>query len=244
MAYIFLDTETTGTDEQDRIIQLAFIYVDTKGNKRVVDEYYKPPVPINFEAMAVHNITEEMVANKPLISDKDSAFIKLGEDKVNNDSNILIAHNAPFDIGMMTRDGFDNKMRVIDTLRCSKHLLKDAKRHKLGVLYYQYGLYRQIDELAVTFGIDLQGLEAHNAVYDNLMLSLLFKLLVQKAGSVEKLIELTKTPVLIETFSFGKHKGELVKDVAKSDMGYLNWMLKNMSELDEDMVYTIEFYKN
>ena len=242
MEFIILDTETTGVGEEDRIIQLAFLYADSKGNKRVVDEYYSPGLPIKYEAMAVHNITEEKIAGKPGINDEGSSFSKLCAPKVNNKKTILIAHNAPFDIGMMEKEGFVCNMQVIDTLRVSKHLLRDADRHKLGVLYYQYGLYKQMPEAAASFGIDLTGLEAHNAVYDNLMLSLLFKFLIKKTGSVEELIRLTQTPVLLEKFSFGKHKGELIADVSKTDKGYLTWMKKNMEDIGEDMIYTIEHY--
>ena len=56
--------------------------------------------------------------------------------------------------------------------------------------------------------------------------------------STKKLVELTSTPVFVQTFKFGKYKGENIEDVAKKDANYLNWMIKNM-ELDEDMQYTL-----
>ena len=59
-------------------------------------------------------------------------------------------------------------------------------------------------------------------------------------NSMEKLAELTITPVLIKTFKFGKYKGEDIVSVASKDAGYLNWMRTNMADLDEDMKYTID----
>jgi DNA polymerase-3 subunit epsilon/exodeoxyribonuclease X len=56
---------------------------------------------------------------------------------------------------------------------------------------------------------------------------------------MEKLVELTTTPVFIKTFKFGKHKGKDVAEVAKEDSGYLNWMRTNM-DLDEDLKYTLD----
>jgi len=56
---------------------------------------------------------------------------------------------------------------------------------------------------------------------------------------IEKLVELTLTPVFIKTFKFGKHKGKEIADVAKEDSGYLNWMRSNM-DLDEDLKYTLD----
>ena len=57
---------------------------------------------------------------------------------------------------------------------------------------------------------------------------------------MEKLAELTRTPVLINKFRFGKYKGEEVVEVARKDVGYLQWMRSNMAELDEDMKYTLD----
>jgi len=56
------------------------------------------------------------------------------------------------------------------------------------------------------------------------------------------MIELTTAPILIKKFRFGKHKGRNFQEVAKEDSGYLNWMLKNMQDLDSDTRYTIEYW--
>ena len=54
-----------------------------------------------------------------------------------------------------------------------------------------------------------------------------------------KMEELTKTPIFIETFTFGKHKGKKIRDICDSDRGYINWMQKNI-DLDVDMKYTLD----
>ena len=54
-----------------------------------------------------------------------------------------------------------------------------------------------------------------------------------------KMEELTNTPIFIEIFTFGKHKGKKISDVCDSDIGYINWMRKNM-DLDVDMKYTLD----
>ena len=43
---------------------------------------------------------------------------------------------------------------------------------------------------------------------------------------MEKLVELTSTPVFIKTFKFGKHKGKEVEFVFKKEPGYYSWILK------------------
>ena len=56
---------------------------------------------------------------------------------------------------------------------------------------------------------------------------------------MEKLAELTQTPVFIKTFKFGKYRGKDIQEVASTDAGYLNWMKSNM-DLDEDLKYTLD----
>ena len=57
---IFLDTETTGLELEDKICQVAYIVEGKEYN-----ELFKPELPIKFEAMAVTHITNKMVEDKP-----------------------------------------------------------------------------------------------------------------------------------------------------------------------------------
>ena len=87
MRIIFFDTETTGNAELDRLCQLG---VKDRGVATpVLNELFRPPLPITFEAMAVHQITEKMVADKPLFKNapsytqmKEIEFYEEGEKKV------------------------------------------------------------------------------------------------------------------------------------------------------------------
>lgn len=59
---VYLDTETTGLEETDEIIELAI--VDSQGTV-VFSSFIKPSRPIPEESIRIHNITNEMVANAP-----------------------------------------------------------------------------------------------------------------------------------------------------------------------------------
>ena len=59
------------------------------------------------------------------------------------------------------------------------------------------------------------------------------------ANPVEKMVDLTNTPIVVKSFKFGKHKGKSLEDVAREDAGYLRWMLSSMENLDDDMRYSI-----
>jgi DNA polymerase-3 subunit epsilon/exodeoxyribonuclease X len=45
---------------------------------------------------------------------------------------------------------------------------------------------------------------------------------------------------MIKTFRFGKYRGREIAEVANEDPGYLNWMRTSMTDLDEDMKYTLD----
>ncbi len=239
MDFVFLDTETTGLEEKDEVIQLAYV-VSKDGKKFPMNKLYKPTVPISYKAMAVHHITPEIIeASNYGTLDMNDVLMR-GLEKLNTVHNVAVAHNIQFDLGMLERHGFKSKMQAVDTLRCAKHLLKDAEGHSLGVLFYQYNLYKKMDELADEVGVDIKNMAAHDALYDVLMLMLLTRMLLRLVDNkIDKLVELSMTPVFIEVFAFGKYKGERVEDVANNDRSYLEWMLNKMDGLDEDMRHTL-----
>ena len=110
--YIILDTETTGTGELDRVIQLGFMVLGEK-KVEVQNEFFSSDVPINFAAMEVHGITPDMLEGKSTCKESAS-YKRLLE--LNTDENYLIIHNAKFDIDMLKKEGFATQMKVIDTL--------------------------------------------------------------------------------------------------------------------------------
>ena len=237
--YIILDTETTGVSEEDRVIQLGYMVLGSK-DIEVHNEFFSSDIPIKYGAMEVHGITQEMIEGKPPIASSQS-YTRLNE--LNTPDNYMIIHNAPFDLGMLEKEGFNTKMKVIDTLRVAKHIYKDEDAHRLQYFRYKMGLYKQEQQEATALGIVVK---AHDAIGDVLVLKLFLSEL-RKAVSkifpddnpVDKMVDLTNTPILIEKFRFGKHKGKTVREVAAEDAGYLRWMLSSMENLDDDMRYTL-----
>jgi len=237
--YIILDTETTGTAENDRVIQLGYMVLGSK-EIEVHNEFCSSDVPISFGAMEVHGITPDLIEGKLECTQTD-AYKRLVE--LNSDENYMIIHNAPFDLGMLKKEGFNVAMKVIDTLRVSKHIFEDEDAHRLQYFRYKLELYKQEDEEAKKLNIVVK---AHDAIGDVLVLKLFLSKLREAVQAkypgenpVEKMVELTKTPILVKTFRFGKHKGKELREVALSDAGYLRWMLSSMENLDDDMRYSI-----
>ena len=99
--YIILDTETTGADEKDRIIQLGYMVLG--GTQiEVQNDFCSSEVPISYGAMEVHNITPDIIEGKPTCA-QTQAYKRLLE--LNTPENYMIIHNAPFDIGMLEKEG-------------------------------------------------------------------------------------------------------------------------------------------
>jgi len=238
-SYVILDTETTGASETDRIIQLGYIVLGSK-EIEVQNEFCSSQVPISFGAMEVHGITPDMIEGKPSCVEM-SAYKRLLE--LNTPENYIIIHNAPFDLGMLEKEGFDTQMKVIDTLRVARHILPDEEAHRLQYFRYKFELYKDEQKEADALGIEVK---AHDAIGDVLILKLLLsklKDLVEleypHSNPVEKMVDLTNTPIIVKTFRFGKHKGKSLEEVASADAGYLRWVLSSMDNLDDDMRYSI-----
>lgn len=241
-AYVLFDTETTGNQEQDRIIQVGAMIVHSKDNIEVFDELCSADVNISIEAMEVHNITPDVIENQPPFS--ETAFAKK-VNELNQKENYLIAHNISFDLGMLEKEGFENHYTLIDTLRCAKHLLPESPYHRLQYLRYSLELYKtegvEADKQNIT-------IKAHDALGDVLVMKLLLSQLVRLTqenyagvNPMQKLAELTQTPVMMKTFRFGKYRGREIAEVSGEDMGYVKWMRNNM-DLDEDMMFTLDYY--
>jgi len=229
---IYLDLETTGLEEADRICSLGLI-VESEESCQTHEELIKPSRKIRPEAMAVHHITNEMLKEAPVFS--DSKIVALLQ-KHNNVENTLVAHNINFDLAMLAKEGFFWKGGVIDTLKCSRHLIDEIDRFSLQFLRYELGLYRSEEAEAEKLGLQLK---AHSALSDAFHVRLLQHYLSEMADD-EKLMELTIEPVLIKKFIFGKYKDHYLEEVAMNDAGYLRWMLGQM--IDEDLEYSIKHF--
>ena len=238
--YVLFDTETTGGNEEDRIIQIGSMIVDAKEPVEVYDELCSCEIPIKIEAMEVHNITPDLLENKPKFIDSNF-YNRLNE--LNSSENFLIAHNLPFDLGMLEKEGFQNKLTLIDTLRCARHLLDNSPYHRLQYLRYSLELYKNELEEANKHNITIK---AHDAIGDVLVMKLLLSKLVSLAkeqfpqnNPMQVLAQLTLKPIFVKTFKFGKYKGRSIEEICDEDIGYINWFMKSM-QLDEDMKYTLD----
>ncbi len=146
---VVFDIETTGLSVQNcKITEIGAVKIK---NGKVLDRFntfVNPQVPIPQEIVELTGITDEMVADAPLVKDALEAFFRfIGNDQVREGQPypLLIAHNANFDVGFIRYFAKESELPFsnpyMDTVALSKHLNPELKSHKLDVLakYYELG---------------------------------------------------------------------------------------------------------
>jgi DNA polymerase III epsilon subunit-like protein len=246
---IFFDTETTGNTEEDFLIQIAYKTEDpaNDGASEKFVGFYKPAKKIPPEASAVHHITNKMLEGAP--SFKESPDYKKIKDLFEDEGSIVVAHNAPFDLMIIKKEGIQPK-NFICTLRVARELDSEGKIERYNLQYLRYLLEIEIEAVA------------HDAMGDVLVLEKLFERLLNKIISqiptdggkslskeeaIQKMIEISSHPSILRTFSFGKHNGKKIEEVLAADRGYLEWLLAQKLEsegMEEDWIYTLQHHLN
>ncbi len=134
VTFVVFDTETTGfSPKNDRMVELGAIKFR---NGKVLDSktwLINPRRSIPFYVQKVHGITPEMVKEAPTFKQVYPEF----EDFIKGC--VLLAHNAPFDLGFMRaeilRSGHTLPPNLtIDSLRLFRHWYPEQKSYKLGDL--------------------------------------------------------------------------------------------------------------
>ncbi len=236
MNIYFFDTETTGNTPEDRIIQLA---VKERGNPTpLINELFKPPMPIPFESSAVHHISNKMVVGKPLF--RESPRYQEIKDLFESPDTIVVAHNSAFDVAMLAAEDI-HPTNVICTYKTVRNIDTETVFTNYKLQYLRYALDMELD------------VGAHDAFADVIVLEKVFEYLLEKMKSngtseADVLAEMQRTttePAFIREFSFGKHKGMRVEEVAKIDPGYLSWLLAEKLKNpvgEEDWIFTLKTY--
>lgn len=231
MQLIFLDTETTGIEKTDRLCQVCY-----RVNDEVKVGYFKPPVPVSVKSMSITHITNKMLADK----EPFSGSVFAGELQKLLSTGVLVAHNALFDLEILKRDGMEIP-QFICTLRVARYLDNTGVIPEYNLQYLRYYL-----------DLDVPG-NAHDAEGDVNVLRAVFQRLLSKIkeseedeeSAIKKMIEISSVPSLYKKFNFGKYKDKAISEVVQSDRGYLEWLLKQKLESEDedvDWIYTLQFY--
>ena len=231
---VFLDTETTGIDLLiDRLFQVAYKY---KG--KVYSDFFKPPVPISIKAQSITHITNEMVDKKD-----DFSYSQMKKDlSLILKDNILVAHNAVFDIDMLAKEGVDVP-KFICTLKVARFIDEEGIIPEYNLQYLRYYLNLNVSASSHNAEDDIKVLEA---VFDNFYKKMLLKYKTHEKV-IEKMVEVSSLPSLFKVFPFGKHRGRRIEEIVISDRSYVEWILEQKIQneyYDEDWIHTLKHHLN
>lgn len=147
--YVFFDLETTGLSCMfDNIIEFGAVKVKDGIELDRIDLLINPGHSVSEFTTNLTGISNEMLKDKPSIEEALPIIAEFIKDSV------LVAHNASFDIGFLTKV-FGKKIEnpTIDTLPLCRYLFEDEKRYTLG-------------SLCRSKGIDYDEESAHRGDYD------------------------------------------------------------------------------
>jgi len=134
----FVDIETTGGPAQrESITEIGIVEVDEAGVREWAT-LVRPGMRIPDHIERLTGISNDMVADAPPFEDvADEVFDRL-------QGRLFVAHNARFDHGYLRaafrRAGMDIRPRVLCTVKLSRRLFPDHRRHSLDHLIERHGL--------------------------------------------------------------------------------------------------------
>lgn len=224
----FFDLETTGINLQtDRIVEIAILKILPDGSEVLYTRLVNPGMPIPAEATAVHNITNEMVASKPL-------FSQIAPE--------VFAFLADCDLSGYNINRFDVPVLAEEFFRCGIDLgLENRKCVDVQVVFHK--MEERTLKAAYKFYCEKELENAHSAEADTRATHRILEAQLDRypelMNNVDFLAEFTqyrKTPDLENkfryntenhiVFNFGKHKDKLLKQVFIEEPSYYYWMME------------------
>lgn len=160
---IAIDLETTGLSPLvDRIIEVGAMKITPAGTE-IYQTLINPEILIPEHTIAIHNITDEMVKDAPLLNDILSHLKEFIGDLP------IIAHNAKFDLGFivmgMQKANFDLASNdIYCSCKLARHTHMETTNHKLSTLVKELNIplvnhHRATDDAFASLKIFMSSLE-------------------------------------------------------------------------------------
>ncbi|MBK8007623.1 MAG: DNA polymerase III subunit epsilon [Rhizobiales bacterium] len=207
MREIVFDTETTGFDPSsgDRIVEIGCVELLNRiPTGSTFHAYINPERDMPPQAEAVHGLSAEFLADKPLFAEVAEKFLEfIGQDSK------LVAHNAGFDMTFIdyelkkcglvppTRD------RVVDTLILAR------RKHPGGG--------NKLDDLCARYGIDNSRRTKHGALLDAELLAEVYAELAGGRQAKLGLVTATREEFSVAAVVTAARKTEQVSHLSDSE---------------------------
>jgi len=230
----FIDVETTGLSPySDRIVELSVFRVQPDGSKDYRSHRVNPGVPIPAEAVAIHGITDADVVDEPVFRQYAKGVCEFLDGYDISGFNV-ITFDLPFLEAELERAGVDfsrEDRQLVDVMVIyhQKEPREPGKPRNLKTAYFKY------------CGKELE--DAHGAEKDATASAEVLDAMIKEHNDLPRDVsglcafcnEVRKDYVDLEgrliwvdgevTFSFGKHDGRPLKEIAEEYPDYLLWIL-------------------
>ncbi|MEZ5819582.1 MAG: DNA polymerase III subunit epsilon [Bradyrhizobium sp.] len=190
MREIVLDTETTGLDplRGDRLVEVGCVELFNRmPTGQTFHRYMNPERDMPAEAFAVHGLSTEFLASKPLFSEVVEEFLAFIGDAP------LVIHNASFDISFINAELDRIKRTSIPRDRLVDTLLLARRKHP--------GVSNRLDDLCSRYAIDNSRRTKHGALLDA---ELLAEVYIDLIGARQSQLVLAAETVDIRTGAGGE----------------------------------------
>jgi DNA polymerase-3 subunit epsilon len=223
----FFDLETTGVNiSKDRVVEIAILKIYPQGREERKTWLVNPEMTIPEEAIAIHGITNEKVADEPTFKE------------VANEINAMI---KGCDLGGFNSNRFDIPLLAEEMLRAEVDFdMKNRVSIDVQTIYHK--LEQRTLSAAYKFYCDKDLEDAHSAEADATATFEVLKAQIEKYSELENnagfLAEFSSRRKFAdfagfiiynkdgeECFSFGKHKNKPVMEVLETEPGYFGWIL-------------------
>ena len=176
--FVAFDTETTGMwAAVNRVVELAAVKFSLReGEIGRFQSLINPERQMPGEVIAIHGITDEMVADSPKVDQILPAFQQFCGDA------ILIAHNAPFDISFL---GYEMS-------RCELSFGDNQVLDTVDIFHRFFPGLPSYSLLNLIKHFELASVQEHRALSDALFVRSLFELAAPKYPAVHRRIDFKK----------------------------------------------------
>lgn len=228
---VCFDLETTGTSpERDRIVEIGLVRVEPDGSRRSYRTLVNPEMPIPPPATAVHGISDDDVRDAPTLAAVAPGIVALfeGADLCGFNS---IGFDAPLLEAELRRAGSPIDLagrRHLDAMR----IFHAMEPRTLTAAYRKFCGKDLTEAHAALADVEatLEVLDAMVGCYDELSGDVddLHRVSNPNEGRfVDRTRKFEWDDQGRACFTFGKHQGKPLEEIARTTPGYLSWMLGN-----------------
>jgi DNA polymerase-3 subunit epsilon len=238
---VFFDLETTGlSTQEDRIIEMAILRVSPQGDVMERVRRFNPGIPISPEAIAVHGISNEDLADEAPFAARAKSLFELVD---------------PCDLGGFNIRRFDLPMLIAEFKRADLDF-----DHRTRRVIDMQGIFHREEprdlSAAARFYLGREHQEAHTALGDIRTTAAVLAAQIERYPHLPRDMdglhgycdEVLPIRTAVEQwfkkdgsefiFRRGKHKGRPLAEVAAEEADYLEWML-GADDMDAEVLDVI-----